>query len=216
MTAFLPITLGMDVTIVCSNNLEMLKATEAIISMLYKTQSFSVDLGMIRVQAAMEVPEDLAQERLFEYALNDKKEFKVTFSLEVQSFIPVFEGGKVTLADVDLMVKDSLRTVTDGSTEDNPNRDGIGVYRDGAIYFGNVIEKIISTIDDIRKTPISSDGAFYSNEGYVNPDTIQTGPTFSIDEIERDSHEPESEESGGFRNADREDDPEIEDDLADK
>jgi|TARA_R100000093_G_scaffold61695_1_gene32924 hypothetical protein len=216
MTAFLPITLGMEVTIVCSNNLEMLKATEAIISMLYKSQSFSVDLGMIRVQAAMIVPEDFNQERLFEYVLNDKKEFKVTFSLEVQSFIPVFEGGKVTLADVDLMVKDSLRTVTDGSTEDNPERKGIGIYRDGAIYFGNVVEQIVSNIDDIRKAPISSDGTPYSNEGYVNPDTILTGPQFSEDDTTRDTSAPETKESEGFRNAEGEDDPGTEDDLADK
>lgn len=204
MTAFLPITLGMDVTIVCSNNLEMLKATEAIISRLYKAQSFQVDLGMIRVQAAMVVPEDFNQERLFEYALNDKKEWKIVFSLEVQSFIPVFEDGSITLADVDLMVKDS---------DNNPDRKGIGVFRQGAIYFGNVMEEIDLNIEDIRKAP---PGGTESNVyGYVNPDTINS-PNFVEDTVDANRTKPEDGDSKEWRNADGIDDPGSSDDLGNK
>ena len=203
MTAFLPITLGMDVTIVCSNNLEMLKSTESIISRLYKSQSFQVDLGMFKVQAVMLVPEDFNQERLFEYALNDKKEWKVTFSLEVQSFMPVFEYG-IPLSEIALLVKDSVN---------NPDRDGIGVFREGAIYFGNVMEKIDSTIDDIRKSP---DTGLLSNTGYINPDTIKTGPEFSDREIDAEKPETEDNESRGYRNARGAEDPGAEDGLADK
>ena len=71
----------------------MLKVTESIMSKLYKATFFQIDLGMMRVQASLEVPEDYSQERLFEYAFNDKKEFNVTFPIEVKTFMPVFENG---------------------------------------------------------------------------------------------------------------------------
>ena len=67
MTNFLPVTVGFGVTIICSNNLEMLKVTEAIMSKLYKGTLFNVDLGMFRVNASMSVPEDFSQDRLFEW-----------------------------------------------------------------------------------------------------------------------------------------------------
>ena len=203
MTAFLPITLGFDVTVVCSNNLEMLKATESIISRLYKSQSFQVDLGMFKVQAAMLVPEDYSQDRLFEYALNDKKEWKVTFSLEVQSFMPVFEYG-IPLSEITMLVKDSVN---------NPDRNGIGVFRQGAIYFGNVMEEIQNNVENIRKAPIDK---VISNQGYINPDTIRTGPELGERTVEYTKPEKEDEESKEWRNIDRRDDPGAEDGLADK
>ena len=203
MTAFLPVTLGMEVTVVCSNNLEMLKATEAIISRLYKSQNFQVDLGMFKVQASMQVPEDYSQERLLEYALNDKKEFKVTFSLEVQSFIPVFEYG-IPLSEISILVKDS---------DKNPDRDGIGVFRQGAIYFGNVLEEIEHNIDDIKKSPYEG---LRSNMAYNDPNKINSGPQFSEDSVDAKPPAEEDEASRDYRNARGKEDPGAEDDLADK
>ena len=92
-TNFLPLNLTFSTTIVCSDNLEMLKVTESLMSKLYKNTLFQVDLGMFRVQATCAVPEDYTQDRLFEFQLNDKKMFEVTFDLEVKTFMPVFEGG---------------------------------------------------------------------------------------------------------------------------
>ncbi len=197
MTAYLPVTLGFDITIVCSNNLEMLKATEAIVSRLYKSQSFSVDLGMMRVEAAMVIPEDYSQERPFEYALNDKKEWKVTFSLEVQSFIPVFEYG-IPFAEIQKLVEGS-------------SGKGIGVYRNGGIYFGNVIEEFNTTIDDIRKAP---DNGLLSNLNYVDPSTINSGPEFS-DSVITSETSTEDKESQDYRNAEGEEDPGAQDNISD-
>lgn len=197
MTAYLPVTLGFDITVVCSNNLEMLKVTEAIVSRLYKSQSFSVDLGMMRVEAAMVIPEDYSQERPFEYALNDKKEWKVTFSLEVQSFIPVFEYG-IPYAEISKLVEGS-------------SGKGIGVYRNGAIYFGNVMEKIHATVDDIRKSP---DNGLLSNLNYTDPSTIDSGPVFN-DAIIDSELNTEDGESQDYRNAEGEDDPGAQDNISD-
>lgn len=207
MTSFIPITMGVDVTIVCSNNLEILKATEAVVSRLYKSQSFSVDLGMVRVQAAMQLPEDYTQERLMEYALNDKKEFKVTFSMELQSFLPVFENGNITFADVALLVEDSINKK---GVLDNPERAGIGIYRDGAIYFGNVMEQIDTSIDDIKKAPINRE---LSNQGYKDPSKINTGPKFNEDTVEKYQGTEEDEESKEWRNMDGREDPGAQDEV---
>ena len=85
-TNFLPLNMSFDCTVVCSSNLEMLKVTESLMSRLYKNSLFQVDLGMMRVQANFAVPEDYSQNRLFEFQLNDKKEWSVTFPIEVASF----------------------------------------------------------------------------------------------------------------------------------
>ena len=92
-TAFLPLDLTFSVTMICTNNIEMLKVTEAIISKLYKATLYQVDLGMFRVQASMQIPEDYSQDKPFEFSVDDKKEFHVTFNIEVKSFMPVLAGG---------------------------------------------------------------------------------------------------------------------------
>jgi hypothetical protein len=188
-TNFLPLNMTFGVTVVCSNNLEMLKVTESILSKLYKTTTYSVDLGMFRVQASMAVPEDYSQDRLFEFALNDKKEFNVTFDIDVKSFVPVFENG-VLLAEIDDLVR-------------NVDGDGIGMIRSNSVgelgvQFGAVFQKFEYTIDGIEKAPIEGT---YSNKGYINPDDIRTGGPFVESSIDSAPIQPESPESKEYRNA---------------
>lgn len=169
-TNFLPLTLTFGVTVVCSNNLEMLKVTEAILSKLYKTTMFSVDLGMTRVQASLAVPEDYGQERLFEFALNDKKEFNVTFDIEVKSFMPAFENG-ILLSEVDNLTKKATG-------------EGVGIFRTSpngelGISFGGVFQKFEYTVDNTAKVSVEST---VSNKQYVNPaDINRGGPYIQVD-----------------------------------
>lgn len=186
-TAFLPINISFDVTVICSNNLEMLKVTESIMSKLYKATFFQIDLGMMRVQASLEVPEDYSQERLFEYSLNDKKEFNVTFPIEVKTFMPVFENGILLSEIIELTRETSI----------NPNNIGIGMYRNNEIRFGGVLQTIEYNIDDIRKAPLQS---VFSNKSYIDPNSIQTGPIFLQSEINTAIKTKESEESKKYRN----------------
>lgn len=183
-TAFLPITMSFDCRVICSNNTEMLKVTESVMSKLYKATHFQVDLGMMRVQASMEVPEDYGQNRLFEFGLNDKKEFEVTFSIDVKSFMPVFEGG-ILLAEIAEMTKD---------TADNPNRDGIGMFRNGEIRFGGVIQQANYTVDDMSKAP--SDAAF-SN---LTQPPASDAPPFLEGETDTAPEQPEDSNSEQYRN----------------
>jgi hypothetical protein len=183
-TAFLPITMTFDCTVICSNNTEMLKVTESVMSKLYKATHFQVDLGMMRVQASMEVPEDYGQNRLFEFGLNDKKEFEVTFSIDVKSFMPVFEGG-ILLAEIIEMTKD---------TPFNPNRDGIGMFRNGEIRFGGVIQQANYMVDDMSKAPSN---AAFSN---LNPTPASDAPPFLESEITTAPQQSENLYSKEYRN----------------
>ena len=183
-TAFLPITMTFYCTVICSNNTEMLKVTESVMSKLYKATHFQVDLGMMRVQASMEVPEDYGQNRLFEFGLNDKKEFEVTFSIDVKSFMPVFEGG-ILLAEIIEMTKD---------TPFNPNRDGIGMFRNGEIRFGGVIQQANYMVDDMSKAPSN---AAFSN---LTPTPASDAPPFLESEITTAPQQSENLYSKEYRN----------------
>jgi hypothetical protein len=192
-TNFLPLNMTFGVTVVCSNNLEMLKVTESILSKLYKTSTYSVDLGMFRVQASMAVPEDYNQDRLFEFALNDKKEFNVTFDIEVRSFIPVFENG-VLLTEIDNLVRKS--SINNGVAMIRSNSVG-----ELGIQSGGIFQKFEYDVDDIRKSPVVSPMSNISNTGYINPDSIRTGDIFLDTELDSAPIIPETGESKTYRNA---------------
>ena len=193
-TNFLPLNISFDCTVVCSSNLEMLKVTESLMSKLYKNSLFQIDLGMMRVAGTFAVPEDYSQNRLFEFQLNDKKEWSVTFPIEVASFMPVFESG-ILIPEISLMTKSAIKS--------NPNASGVGMLRAGkdnelGIYFGGIFQKFEYTEESILK--VQPSGAF-SNKGYINPDTIQTGGPFLESSITSAPIIPESLESLTYRNA---------------
>jgi len=193
-TNFLPINMSFDCTVVCSSNLEMLKVTESLMSKIYKNTLFQIDLGMMRVAGTFAVPEDYAQNRLFEFQLNDKKEWSVTFPIEVSSFMPVFESG-ILIPEVSLMTKSAIKA--------NPTAQGVGMLRSGTnnelgIYFGGIFQKFEYTEDSLLKV---QPGGTFSNQGYINPDSIQTGPRYNESQITSAPIVPESLESLNYRNA---------------
>jgi hypothetical protein len=190
-TNFLPLNITFGVTVVCSNNLEMLKVTESILSKLYKTTMYSVDLGMFRVQASMGVPDDYNQDKLFEFSFSDKKEFNVTFDIDVKSFVPVFENG-ILLAEIDDLVRKT-----------DCEADGIGMIRSNqfgelGVQFGGIFQKFDYSAEDIRKAPIKETN---SNKGYTNPDEIKTGGPFVESSLNSAFIQPEDPMSKEYRNA---------------
>ena len=196
-TNFLPLNMAFDCTVVCSSNLEMLKVTESLMSKIYKNTLFQVDLGMMRVAATFAVPEDYSQNRLFEFQLNDKKEWSVTFPIEVSSFMPVFESG-ILIPEVSLMTKAAIKA--------NPNAQGVGMLRSGVdnelgIYFGGVLQKFELNQESLLKV---QPGGTFSNKGYIDPDTILTGGSFINSNMTSAAIVPEPLESIQYRNADAE------------
>jgi hypothetical protein len=187
-TMFLPLDMTFNVTVICSSNLEMLKVTESILSKLYKATLYQVDLGMFRIESSLQVPEDYSQERPFEFALNDKKEFQVTFDIQVKTFMPVFENG-ILLNEIEQMTRNSLI---------NPNNNGIGLFRNGNLYFGGVYQEFNYTINDEKYSP---DNNQLSNITYTDPATLENGGLFLENNITTEMPMTEQSESKEYRNA---------------
>ena len=173
-TQLVPMTMTFNTTIITNSNIEMFKALESCISKLYKTNTFYVDFGGFQVQSIYSLPEEFTQDQLFEFALDDKQNYNLTFQLETKSYIPVFENG-ILLSEIDQIIRDSAV---------NPNMYGVGMYRDGGIYFGNVMETFETKVDNIDKAPVDR---LFSNEGYNNNANLgglrPTGPIYSEDEV---------------------------------
>jgi hypothetical protein len=194
LTQAIPVIFNFTTTVIVSNTIELFKASEALISSLYKNNIFYVDYGGFQAQSTFQLPPDFDKEQLFEYTFNDRKEYKISFTLEVRSFFYIFEGG-LQLAEIPMKVVES---------SNNSKLAGVGLYYGDGIYFGNVMESIISTIDDYRKAPYSS---IESNTDYNNlsdTDGISpTGPIYSETIItSNDISNTESLISKKYRNSD--------------
>jgi len=91
----IPINVGVDIEILVSSQLDLFKVTEALVKKMYKANFYHVDAGHIedgtyRISSQYMMPDDYTQERPIEYGFDDKGNHKVTFSLEINSFIPDF------------------------------------------------------------------------------------------------------------------------------
>ena len=92
----IPVILNFDVEIVIDNQLNSFKITEALIKLLYKNNNFNVEVGHLedgvhRLASYYKFPEDTDMQKPIEYSFGDKKEFKITFSMECLSFIPSWD-----------------------------------------------------------------------------------------------------------------------------
>ncbi len=92
----IPVTLSFDIEVLVSSQLDALKITEMIIKKMYKSNYFNVEVGHLnegtyKIASYYSLPEEFTQERPIEFTFDDKGKYKVTFPIEVNSFIPVFE-----------------------------------------------------------------------------------------------------------------------------
>lgn len=133
-----PITMSFDCTIVCSTHLELFKVSESIVSKLSEPKLFIVDLGMFSVEAALIIPNEFNQEKTVEFQVDSKKECSLTFSIEVQTFLPVFEFG-LLLPELSIMVDSYLENTKDPGSVLTLRPDSNGEL---SICGGNTIENI--------------------------------------------------------------------------
>lgn len=88
-----PIIMNLDVEIYVDSILDQLKCSESIIKTFYKAKSYQVDIAYTRIPCLITFPDDQNFESSVEFSFTDKKEFKVVFTIEVKSHIPVFKEG---------------------------------------------------------------------------------------------------------------------------
>jgi hypothetical protein len=107
----------------------------------------------------------------------------------------IFEDG-LQLSEIPMQVRE---------TSNNPKLSGVGVYQGDGIYFGNVMEKIETSIQDYKKAPLSDGIA--SNTGYnalvdITGGLAPTGPIFAETIIKPITiSDMESSDSQEYRNA---------------
>jgi hypothetical protein len=128
----IPITIGFDVEIIVSSQLDIFKVTERIIKRLYKSNQYNVEVGDLnegtyRLPAYYAMPEDYSVERPVEFSFDSNEGYKVTFSLEVNSFIPSFEwetemhvGNR--MFEVHTQPTNTDKAIFDRTSDDNPKR----------------------------------------------------------------------------------------------
>ena len=92
----IPVNMSFDCTIKVDSLLDQFKISEALIKNLYKNNQFNIDAGSLtegtfRLASYYKMPEDSTVEKPIEFSFNDLKQYTITFSIEMLSFIPSFE-----------------------------------------------------------------------------------------------------------------------------
>lgn len=99
----IPITVRFDIEILVSSTLDAFKITESIIKRLYKSNYFNVEVGHLdegtyRLASYYVIPEDFEVVRPVGFTFEDKEQYKITFPVDVNSFIPSFDFDTETHA----------------------------------------------------------------------------------------------------------------------
>ena len=112
-TMIIPMNFSFDVRLICNSFIEQFKLTEAIIKKFYKNNVFYIDLGGYKIQGNITLPDDYEHEKPFEYSFSDQQKYEITFSLEVSSYMPVFdEKSKFAVANKMTTVKTFINDIS--------------------------------------------------------------------------------------------------------
>ena len=99
----IPIQLNFSMEIMVDTSLDSFKVIESAISVLYKTLVFSVNYNGFRVPTQAGFPENFALNKQFEFTYGVTDRPKVSFDVEVQTYLPIpdkdnemFAGNRIT------------------------------------------------------------------------------------------------------------------------
>ena len=92
----IPMTFSVDIEIRLSSLLDIFKCTEQLIKKLYKSNHYNVEVGhlnegLYRIAAYYAMPDDYGKENPIEYSFDDKGDYKITFGIEINSFVPAID-----------------------------------------------------------------------------------------------------------------------------
>lgn len=90
----IPLNLPFEITVFLDSRLDMFKCSQRIIETFYKNNTFNIDVDGVRIPGVIKFPEEIVQERTVEFSFTDKKEWKLTFSVEVELSYPLFKNAK--------------------------------------------------------------------------------------------------------------------------
>lgn len=128
----IPITISVNVEIITSSQLDNFKIAERIIKRLYKSNQYNIEVGDLyegtyRLPSYYAMPEDYSTERPVEFSFDSNEGYKVTFPIEINSFIPSFEWDTEMHVGNRMFELHSQPTTTaqsdfDRTSDDNPKR----------------------------------------------------------------------------------------------
>jgi len=170
----IPITLSLDVEILVSSTLDALKITEMIIKKLYKSNNFNVEVGHLeeatyRLNSYYAIPDDFEVSSPIDFTFEDKDKYKVSFPVEINSFIPSFEW------DTERHVGNRMfEVVASTVTSNNVNGDTNAVPESTTLPGANIV---------IPLNGILNTGLIPVEQGYYNQEAIllATNGTVTID-----------------------------------
>ena len=87
-----PLKLSFTCDLYVDSNLDVFKGMQRTIEVFYKHNLFQIDVDGTRIPAVASLPEDFAKERPIEFTFGDKKEWKINYTIEVQTFMPIFKN----------------------------------------------------------------------------------------------------------------------------
>lgn len=96
-TMFIPFIIGFDVTIYVDSVLDQLKTTELIFKAFFKALPFNFEYNYSMIPAYISFPDDIQKESTVEFSFEDKKEYKIIFSIEVKCSMPVYKEEHSTM-----------------------------------------------------------------------------------------------------------------------
>ena len=139
-TVIIPLNMSFEVRIICNSNLEMFKITEAIIASMYKTHPIIIDFGGYRVKGHVNLPESFEQEKTLEFTYSDKKQYDITFSVEVTTTMPIFDektemflGNRIeeftnSIYDMEIAPDNQIESNTENNGRNRANHHKIGLF----------------------------------------------------------------------------------------
>jgi len=154
----IPIKLSMDVTIVVDTVLDQFKALESIIRNTYKTNNFQINVAGIRLPCSFSMSDSNALERNIEFSegASDKKEFKITFSTEVDVTYPVFKNAKNGFTGAENTEMFNGNRMVHISVFDNIGATGLGATAAAGVYIDPTFKMGSESVTSNQKSTNSS------------------------------------------------------------
>lgn len=200
----IPLKMSFNVEIRCDTVTNMFKIEQALREFFYKNKTYYVTFRGMRIGCRAGFPEQVSGKKPINYKMgnaNDANEFVITFSINVETYQPIFDETHAILAShkmrgvgYEIKLKDyNLETAIGSRNEDNTIFDSIFekelAYKD----FGEIILKtnyenqIVSSATDldIEWISLKDDGDMRTiNLSYINED----GDKFLIDTVFNSSY----------------------------
>ena len=197
----IPITLSVDLEILVSSTLDAFKITERLIKTLYKSNNFNVEVGHLnegtyRLNSYYAIPEDFEIQTPIDFTFEDKDKYKISFPIEINSFIPSFDfdsekhvGNRMfeilssTIPTNNDTTSGSIETskitedTTEGITINRVLKPGSSFNQVSNIHSPSSLDSTVPLDGTINTTPVVIQNGSYNQEKTI----LSTNGTVTID-----------------------------------